>query len=146
MNKNYIGSFLIILLFVQFACSKKSVKTEAGFDDLMANQRELINDNIADNDTKAKLISIIEEVDKASKKFFEFDTQQKKKMTGLIKDYKTSREEFESEINKTDQRLDSYFNLLVTKRREMRSLCKKDEWVKIMNRKTAYIPGKTMED
>ena len=146
MNKNYIGSFLIILLFVQFACSKKSVKTEAGFDDLMANQRELINDNIADNDTKAKLISIIEEVDKASKKFFEFDTQQKKKMTGLIKDYKTSREEFESEINKTDQRLDSYFNLLVTKRREMRSLCKKDEWVKIKNRKTAYIPGKTMED
>ena len=146
MNKNYIGSFLIILLFVQFACSKKSVKTEAGFDDLMANQRELINDNIADNDTKAKLISIIVKVDKASKKFFEFDTQQKKKMTGLIKDYKTSREEFESEINKTDQRLDSYFNLLVTKRREMRSLCKKDEWVKIMNRKTAYIPGKTMED
>jgi hypothetical protein len=147
MNKNFTGFILVILLLFQFSCSsKKAVKTEDGFDDLMATQRELINDNIADQEKRANLISILEKVDKESKRFFEFDAQQKKTMIGLIKNYNTSHQDFESEMTRTDQKLENYFNFIIKKRREMRSLCTKDEWVKIMDRKTAFIPAKKMED
>jgi hypothetical protein len=147
MNKNFIDLILIILLFFQFSCSsKKAIKTEDGFDGLMATQRELINDNIADQEKRANLISILEKVDKESKTFFEFDAQQKKKMIGLIKNYNTSHQDFELEMTRTDQKLEKYFNFIIKKRREMRLLCTKDEWVKIMDRKTSFVPAKKMED
>ena len=139
-KKILITGFAASLVFL-FSCSSQKLATiEDRGQKVVAEQRELIQNNISDPEKQAKLMQIVDQIEKEAGKFFNYYQEHNKIVARLNKDYKASRQDFDKVINNFNQQYEVYLRMLVRKREEMRLITNPDEWTKIMDRETSFIP------
>ena len=139
-KKILITGFAASLVFL-FSCSSQKLATrEDRGQKVVAEQRELIQNNISDPERQAKLMQIVDQIEKEAGKFFNYYQEHNKIVARLNKDYKASRQDFDKVINNFNQQYEVYLRMLVRKREEMRLMTSPDEWTKIMDRETSIIP------
>ncbi len=132
---------IISLLLIQISCGKQQmVESRDDIDNVVKAQRELIVDNISDDEKQAKLLDVIEEIDSEAKKFVKYYSEHRNKVTELIKDQKVSRQEFEAELVDINDHYEKYLKTILQKRKEMKTLTTKDEWKKITDWDNTLIP------
>ena len=140
-KKILITGFAASLVFL-FSCSSQKLATrEDRGQKVVAEQRELIQNNISDPERQAKLMQIVDQIEKEAGKFFNYYQEHNKIVARLNKDYKASRQDFDRVINNFNQQYEVYLRMLVRKREEMRLITNPDEWTKIMDRETSFIPN-----
>ena len=138
-KKILITGFAASLVFL-FSCSSQKLATiEDRGQKVVAEQRELIQNNISDPEKQAKLMQIVDQIEKEAGKFFNYYQEHNKIVARLNKDYKASRQDFDKVINNFNQQYEVYLRMLVRKREEMRLISSPDEWTKIMDRETSFI-------
>lgn len=141
MTNKILQTGLMALLVLLFSCSsQKLATTDDSGQETVTEQRELIQNNIKDPQKQAKLLQIVDDVEKQSQIFFNYYEKHIKKVTQLNKEYKTSREDFEKVIADFNQQYEVYLRMLIRKRTEMRKLTNKDEWTEIMDRESSFVP------
>ena len=141
MTNKILQSGLITILVILFSCSsQKLATTDDRGQETVTEQRELIQNNIKDPQKQAKLLQIVDDVEKQSLIFFNYYEKHIKKVSQLNKEYKTSREDFEKVIADFNQQYEVYLRMLILKRSDMRELTTKDEWTQIMDRESSFVP------
>jgi len=141
MASNIFQTGLITILVFLFSCGSQKLSTKKeGGQKVVTEQRKSIQDNISDPEKQAKLLQIIDDVEKGSTKFFNYYQEHNEIIARLNKDYKASRQDFEAVLNDFNKQYETYLRMLIRKRGEMRLLTSKDEWTKIMDRESTFIP------
>jgi len=139
-NKIFITGLVTVVVFLFSCSSQKLATTDDSGQETVTEQRELIQNNIKDPQKQANLLQIVDDVEKGSIKYFNYYEDHNKKIARLNKDYKTSRQDFERVLNDFNEQYEIYLRMLIRKRSEMRLLTSKDEWTKIMDRESTFIP------
>jgi len=139
-NKIFIAGLISVLVFLLSCSSQKLATKEDSGQKVVAEQRELIQDNIKDPEKQAKLLRIVDEVEKESQIFFKFYQEHDKRIAQLNKNFEASRQDFEGLSDDFNNQYEIYLRMLIRKRSEMRELTSKDEWTKIMDRESTFIP------
>jgi hypothetical protein len=137
----FITGFVLLQIFFS-GCNSQKVSTleDDGTKNVISEQRQLIRENISDPDRQAKLLGIVEDVEKESAQFFTFYEEQIRHVKVLAVNQKTIREEFQKRLDEINDNYEKYLRMLVAKREEMRLMTSADEWDIIMNRKTSFLP------
>jgi len=141
MNKNIFLTVLLASILFLFACGGKNLATtEDDGQEVIAEQKELIQKNIKDPGTRARLLQMTSEIEKQSRKFFHFYKEHNEKVARLNKIYTASRQDFEKLNDEFNRQYEDYLRVLVGKRSQMRLLTSEDEWRSIMDRSSSFIP------
>lgn len=142
MVSHFFSSGLVLILLFLSGCGGQKVSTvEDEGKNAITEQKDLIREHIADAEKQAKLLKVIDEVNIESGIYFAFYERHIEKVAGLAKNHHATREEFQTVLDDFNMHYERYLLMLVRKREEMRLLTTEEEWTKIMNRETSFIPG-----
>ena len=140
LNKIFQTGLVILLMFL-FACSSQKLATVDGRgQEVVEEQRELIQKNVQNSDKQVQLLQILDEIEQESQDFFKYYGEYNRKIVRLNQNYNSSRQEFDQGIGDFNQQYERYLRMLIKKRFEMRKLTTRDEWAQIMDRKSSFIP------
>ena len=130
-----------VRLIFLFACSsqKRATVDDRG-QEVVEEQRELIQKNVQNSDKQVQLLQILDEIEQESQDFFKYYGEYNRKIVRLNQNYNSSRQEFDQGIGDFNQQYERYLRMLIKKRFEMRKLTTRDEWAQIMDRKSSFIP------
>jgi len=136
---NYI-LFIAVLMLI-FSCSNQNLATkEDSGHKVIIELQELVHDEIKDPERQTKILQIIDSLENESQKFFKFYQKHDNKITQLNSTYETSRRDLEKVNDEFNKKYDTYLKMLIQKRTEMRQLTNREEWKKIMDRESTFLP------
>ena len=136
----FSAGLLLILLFLSGCGGQKVSTSEDSGQNVVAEQKELIREHITDSEKQSKLLKIVDEIEIESGKFFTYYETHIEKVSELSLKHQASRDEFQQLIDDYNRHYEKYLLLLVNKREEMRLLTSEEDWKKIMDRETSFVP------
>jgi DUF4097 and DUF4098 domain-containing protein YvlB len=136
-----ITGLLLAILFMTTCSSQKLSKVDTKEIQVISELREKINKHINDKEKRGALLTITDEMEQETRRFFSFYQEHNKKLTLVNNDYHATRKDFDEITNEFNEEYENYLRMLVKKRTAMRELTSDDEWKKIMDREYSFIPG-----
>jgi len=139
---NKILHLLVIsgLVFL-YACSSRDLAmVDDRGQEALAEQKELIRTHIQDPDKQKKLLQVVSGIEQESIGFFNYYQDHNRQLTEHNRKVASAIPDFERLFSDFNRKYDAYLRMLIQKRAEMQKLTSRDEWSRIMARKSSFIP------
>jgi len=137
----------ILLIIGLAACSgSKTEPDRSGGEEPLNEHRELIEKNISDENRKAQMLDVVDELQSEVQEFYTYYEKHKANLSSLHRSYDTKPAQFEENYNVFLPKYKKFLTLIISKRMELQDLATEEEWKEISKITKTFVPPKDFKE